>query len=73
MLADVAVGGRPVLIGLSMRRLFCDSPGCGRRTFAEQIEGLTARYQRRSPLLQPLVEMAGVLLAGHGGADFCRS
>ncbi|MGW0731932.1 transposase family protein [Streptomyces sp. NPDC002851] len=38
-LADVAVGGRPVLIGLSVRRLFCDGPGCGRRTFAEQVYG----------------------------------
>ncbi|WP_438306882.1 ISL3 family transposase (plasmid) [Streptomyces sp. HUAS TT11] len=68
MLADVAAGGRPVLIVLSVRRLFCGSPGCGRRTFAEQVEGLTVRYQRRSPLLQHLVEMAGVLLAGRGGA-----
>ncbi|MGI5346610.1 transposase family protein [Streptomyces sp. CA-250714] len=67
-LSDVAVGGRPVLIGLSVRRLFCDSPSCGRRTFVEQVEGLTVRYQRRSPLLQHLVEMAGVLLAGRGGA-----
>ncbi len=58
----------PVLIGLSVRRLFCDSPGCGRRTFAEHVEGLTARYQRRSLLPQHLVEMAGVLLAGRGGA-----
>ncbi|WP_037653038.1 transposase family protein, partial [Streptomyces avermitilis] len=67
-LADVAVGGRPVVIGLSVRRLFCDGPGCGRRTFTEQVEGLTVRYQRRSPLLQHLVQMAGVLLAGRGGA-----
>jgi transposase len=67
-LADVAVGGRPVVIGLSVRRLFCDGPGCGRRTFVEQVEGLTVRYQRRSPLLQHLVQMAGVLLAGRGGA-----
>ncbi|MFE7278742.1 transposase family protein [Streptomyces sp. NPDC057623] len=67
-LADVAVGGRPVLIVLSVRRLFCDSPHCTRRTFAEQVKGLTVRYQRRSPLLQHLVEMAGVLLAGRGGA-----
>ncbi|WP_107050097.1 ISL3 family transposase [Streptomyces bicolor] len=67
-LADVTVGGRQVLIGLSVRRVFCDSPSCSRRTFAEQIEGLTVRYQRRSPLLQHLVEMAGVLLAGRGGA-----
>ncbi|MGW1047117.1 hypothetical protein [Streptomyces sp. NPDC002547] len=57
-----------MLIGLSVRRMFCDSPGCGRRTFAEQVEELTVRYQRRSQLLQHLVEMAGVLLAGRGGA-----
>ncbi|MFF3620738.1 ISL3 family transposase [Streptomyces sp. NPDC002467] len=67
-LADIAVGGRPVLIGLSVRRLFCDGPGRGRRTFAEQVEGLTGPSRRRSPLLQHLVEMAGVLLAGRGGA-----
>ncbi|MFJ8159155.1 ISL3 family transposase [Streptomyces sp. NPDC094468] len=72
-LADVAAGGRPVLINLAVRRLFCDSPGCGRRTFAEQVEGLTVRYQRRSPLLQHVVEMAGVLLAGRGGARLLRS
>ncbi|MFE6849134.1 ISL3 family transposase, partial [Streptomyces sp. NPDC057686] len=71
-LADVAVGGRPVLIELSVWRLFCDGSGCGRRTFAEQVEGLTRRYRRRSPLLQYLVEMAGVLLAGRGGARLLR-
>ncbi|WP_438296259.1 transposase family protein [Streptomyces sp. HUAS TT7] len=67
-LADLAVGERPVLIGLTVRRLFCDGPGCARRTFAEQVEGLTVRYGRRTPLLQHLVVMAGVLLAGRGGA-----
>jgi len=36
-LADVAAGGRPVLISLTVRRLFCDSTDCGRRTFAEQV------------------------------------
>ncbi|WP_405996113.1 transposase [Streptomyces sp. NBC_00986] len=71
-LANVAAGGRPVLINLTVRRLFCDSTDCGRRTFAEQVEGLTVRYQRRSPLLQHLVEMAGVLLAGRGGARLLR-
>ena len=71
-LADVAVGGRPVLNRPSVRRLFCDSPECGRRTFTEQVEGLTVRYQRRSPLLQYLVEMARVLLAGRGGARLLR-
>nr|WP_214662278.1 transposase family protein [Streptomyces polyasparticus] len=67
-LADLAVGGRTVSVGLSVRRLFCDSLDCGRRTFAEQVEGLTVRYQRRSPQLQHLAVMAAVLLAGRGGA-----
>ncbi|WP_234334679.1 ISL3 family transposase [Streptomyces sp. NRRL B-1347] len=71
-LADVAAGGRPVLVSLTVRRLFCDAPRCGRRTFAEQVKGLTVRYQRRSPLLQQLVEMAAVLLAGRGGARLLR-
>lgn len=66
-LAGAAVGGRPVLIRLSVRRLFCDAPACARRTFAEQVERLSVRYQRRSALLQHLLKMAGVLLADRGG------
>ncbi|MFD3944908.1 transposase family protein [Streptomyces sp. NPDC058579] len=67
-LADRAVGSRPLLIGLSVRQLFCDGPRCDRRTFAEQVDGLTVCYQPRTPLLQHLVEMAWILLAGRGGA-----
>ncbi len=36
-------------------------------TFAEQVPGLTVRYQRRTPPLQRLVEDIGVVLAGRGG------
>ncbi|MFI6467936.1 transposase family protein [Streptomyces sp. NPDC050538] len=71
-LADVAAGGRPVLISLAVQRLFCDSADCGRRTFAEQVEGLTPRYPCRGPLLQHLIEMVGVLLAGRGGGRLPR-
>jgi hypothetical protein len=53
-LADAALGGRQVLIVLSMRRLFCDHDRCARRTFAEQVEGLTVRYARRTPLLRSM-------------------
>ncbi|MFG1610002.1 transposase [Actinoplanes sp. NPDC049265] len=45
---------------------------CPKATFAEQVDGLTVRYQRRTPLLQRLVEIAGVLLAGRGGARLLR-
>ncbi|WP_343298600.1 transposase, partial [Streptomyces sp. SID1034] len=67
-LADATVGGRPVRIDLSVRRLYCENSACPKVTFAEQIPGLTVRYQRRTPLLQRLVEEIGVVLAGRGGA-----
>ncbi|MFE7268440.1 hypothetical protein ACFU9B_41785 [Streptomyces sp. NPDC057592] len=41
-------------------------------TFAEQVPGLTVRYQRRTPQLQRLVEAIGVVLAGRGGARMLR-
>ncbi|MGW7520912.1 transposase family protein [Streptomyces sp. NPDC054796] len=67
-LADAAVGGRPVRIDLSVRRLYCENSACPKQTFAEQVPGLTVRYQRRTPLLQQVVEAVGILLAGRGGA-----
>jgi transposase len=67
-LADTAIGGRPARVELQVRRLYCENPLCPKVTFAEQIDGLTVRYRRRTPLLQRLVEIAGVLLAGRGGA-----
>jgi len=44
VVADGAVGGRPVLIALRARRFRCQQPGCPQVTFAGQAEGLTARY-----------------------------
>ncbi|WP_162889910.1 transposase family protein [Streptomyces olivoreticuli] len=67
-LTDRAIGGQPMRIELSVRRLYCENPACMKVTFAEQVDGLTARYQRRTQLLQDLVETVGVLLAGRGGA-----
>ncbi|MDF2258837.1 transposase family protein [Streptantibioticus ferralitis] len=49
-LDDAAVGGRRACIQLMIRRLFCDNTGCERVTFAEQVQGLTVRYGRRTPL-----------------------
>ncbi|MFI0730400.1 transposase [Streptomyces sp. NPDC021225] len=55
-----------------MRRLYCENATCGKTTLAEQVPGLTVRYQRRTPLLQHLVEAVGVQLAGRGGARMLR-
>ena len=41
-LADAAIGGRPVLIRLTVRRFFCPAPDCPVITFAEQVESGTA-------------------------------
>jgi transposase len=67
-LADAAVGGRPVVIDLSVRRLFCDAAGCARRTFVEQVEGLTVRYGRRTVVLATVVQAIALALAGRAGA-----
>ncbi|MFE2718958.1 ISL3 family transposase [Streptomyces mirabilis] len=66
-LADGAVGGRQVSIELTIRRLFCDAPECVRVTFAEQVEGLTVRYGRRTPQLKGLLSAISVALAGRAG------
>ncbi|MFE9139501.1 transposase [Streptomyces sp. NPDC007355] len=59
-------------IDLSVRRLYCESAACPKVTFAEQVTGLTVRYQRRTPQLQRLVQYVGVVLAGRGGARMLR-
>jgi transposase len=72
-LADSAVGGRPVVIRLVVRRFFCDVPGCQVATFAEQVAGLTSRYARRTPLLAALLGAVAVALAGRAGARLARA
>ncbi|GED90689.1 ISL3 family transposase [Streptomyces sp. 6-11-2] len=67
-IADAPVGARPVVIELSVRRLFCDNGDCARMTFAEQVDGLTSRYGRRTPVLQRIVGALGVVLAARAVA-----
>ncbi|UGT68342.1 transposase family protein [Nocardia gipuzkoensis] len=67
-LADTAITGREVVIVLRVRRLFCDNTGCGRRTFAEQVPGLAARYGRRTLLLQRVLSAVALALGGRAGA-----
>ncbi|WP_078972914.1 transposase family protein [Streptomyces sp. MMG1533] len=66
-LSDAPVGGRRSVIALSVRRLFRDNSGCTRVTFAEQVEGLSFFYGRRTPLLRGLLEAVGVALVGRAG------
>jgi transposase len=67
-LADAAIGGRPVMITVRVRRFFCDHRDCPAATFAEQVDGLTSRYARRTPLVTAMLTAIAVALAGRAGA-----
>lgn len=71
-LNDLAVGGEPVVIRLTVRRFLCRNAVCDQRTFAEQIPGLTWRYGRRSRVLQKALEAIGLALAGRAGSRLAR-
>lgn len=72
-LADVPVGGRQLVVRLRVRRWFCDGGACAVRTFAEQVDGLTVRHGRRTPLLRAMLEAIAVALAGRAGARLAGS
>jgi len=72
-LADAALGGRQVEIRLEVRRFFCPAPGCRRKTFAEQVDGLTTRYARKTPLLDGVLGRIAVALAGRAGSRLACS
>jgi hypothetical protein len=67
-LADAAIGGRQVEILLAVRRFFGPDPGCRRRTFAGQVDGLTVRYARKTPLLAGVLGSIAIALAGRAGS-----
>jgi hypothetical protein len=56
-----------------VRRLFCDDPGCPRRTFAGQVPGLATRYARKTVLLAGVLQHIAVALAGRAGARLTRA
>jgi transposase len=67
-LADAPISGRRVSIRFRARRFFCPTLDCPARTFVEQVEGLTTRHARRTPLLRIMLETIGLALAGRAGA-----
>ncbi|MFJ3832851.1 transposase family protein [Streptomyces sp. NPDC090046] len=69
-LADTPVGDQPVLTKLTVRRLHCDNALCGRRTFVEQVAGLTFSHGRRTPASRRVLEAVAVALAGRAGAGW---
>ncbi|MHC3475220.1 ISL3 family transposase [Streptomyces sp. 7R007] len=71
-LAECPVGGRRVVVKLEVRRFFCDASGCGRRTFVEQVDGLTTRYARAGPGVKTLWRSVALASGGRSGMRLCR-
>ncbi|MET8516018.1 ISL3 family transposase [Streptomyces sp. NPDC005077] len=67
-LADLAVAGRTAMIDLLVRRFVCPTAECHRKTFVEQIAGLTEPFARRTPLVRQALERVALALAGRPGA-----
>lgn len=72
-LRDTPLGGTLVEIELQIRRFVCEQGGCPRRTFAEQITGLTTPHARYSPPLRAALTSIAVALAGRAGARLARA
>ncbi|MEV7782767.1 transposase family protein [Kitasatospora sp. NPDC088351] len=65
---DGPVGGRRVRLSLRVRRFVCGNSSCGRRTFVEQMEGLTRRHGRWTEPLRSTLAAVGLAMAGRAGA-----
>jgi transposase len=70
--ADAAIAGRVVVLRLVVRRFFCSNTDCAAKTFAEQVDGLTAKWSRRTSQLTSMLTTIGLALAGRAGARLAR-
>jgi transposase len=68
LLHDPALGGRVMTIELTVRRFFCDTADCRRKTFVEQVEGLSLRHARHSVAARTLLQAVALALGGRAGA-----
>jgi transposase len=66
--ADLPSGGRRALFRLRVRRFRCPDRVCPRRTFVEQIPGLTRKHGQRTERLRSTLASVGLALAGRAGA-----
>ncbi|MDH6127448.1 transposase [Kitasatospora sp. GP82] len=66
--SDLPSCGRPVVLALRVRRFTCPDASCPRRTFAEQVVGLTRRHGQVTERQRKSVADLGLALAGRAGA-----
>ncbi len=67
-IADAPTAGRSTQIWLRVRRFFCENTACEKKTFVEQVAGLTRRWARCTDSLRRMLTAVGLALAGRAGA-----
>lgn len=67
-LSDTAIGTQELLIHLRVHRFFCHNDACVKKTFVEQVPGLTSRYGRRSVVAGEALRAIAPALGGRAGA-----
>ena len=68
LLAEQPVFGLRVRLRMTVRRFFCDDPGCPRRIFVEPLDGFAARHARTTTRLAQTHLVLGLALGGEAGA-----
>ncbi|MET7636953.1 ISL3 family transposase [Streptomyces sp. NPDC005078] len=71
-LAERPLAGKKLQVRLRVRRFFCDRTFCRRKTFVEQVSGLSERYRRSSLGLKEWFHAVAVELGGRPGERLCR-
>ncbi|MFI8951484.1 transposase family protein [Streptomyces sp. NPDC053750] len=71
-LAERPLVGRRLVIRLRVRRFFCDQVRCQRRTFVEQVRGLSERHVRASVGLGQWLRAVATESGGRSGEGLCR-
>ena len=71
-LRDLPACGRPVRVRLAVRRFFCRTATCPKRTFAEQVPAVTAPHRQQLARLEAVLAAFSAALGGQAGARLLR-
>lgn len=70
---DLPAVGKFVVMSLRVRRFVCMEGSCPRKTFTDQVSGLTRRFSRRTERLRSTLVSVGLALAGRAGAKMAEA
>ncbi|WP_328688083.1 transposase [Streptomyces phaeochromogenes] len=66
------LASRRVMVRLRVRRYFCNRKSCSRKTFVEQVAGLSERHRRSSTGLTDWLRSIAIEHGGRPAARLCR-